>query len=104
MSADDSLDFLIEDLLHAAVGHGNDLRFLRKYFRRKLETSSAALLAVEWTDRDGSPACAGCVGPDDDDIDDRAHMTGCVVDKALTAAGFPDRASRDAARARMAAK
>jgi hypothetical protein len=37
-------------------------------------------------------ACGGC---DYDQIDTKGHQTGCLVDLALTAAGLPDKASRD---------
>lgn len=32
----DPLDFLVDRLLHAALGHGNDRDFLRRYFRDKI--------------------------------------------------------------------
>lgn len=72
-----------------------------------------ALLAVEWGGPfvDSSPqnfapignvvrktvACSGCGGNHLD-----GHTTGCPLDAALTAAGFPDQASRDGARRMLA--
>ena len=60
-----------------------------------------ALLLVEWGACDSQftdePACPGCVGVGE-------HETGCSVDAALTLAGFPDAASRDAARAELKAR
>jgi len=60
-----------------------------------------ALLAVEWDDYEGCPCCPSC----NEARDGNGHDSGaCPVDAALTRAGFPDAASRDAARARMAEK
>lgn len=62
-----------------------------------------ALLGVEW---DGGDSCgmsvAPCCGADKyptHGLDsDRHHGPGCDLDAALTSAGFPDQASREAAR------
>lgn len=54
-----------------------------------------ALLAVEWgglTNYGTAEACPYCGG------ESRRHEEGCIVDAALTEAGLPDQASRDAAR------
>lgn len=63
-----------------------------------------ALLLVEWHD-DEYCSCVACVNHDAYDskpgmvVDGHVvHKSGCPVDDALKAAGFPDRASRDAAR------
>lgn len=56
-----------------------------------------ALLAVE-ADAHGFEQGWGCQVCADGDIGDSGHVAGCLVDESLTAAGLPDRASRDAAR------
>jgi hypothetical protein len=69
-----------------------------------------ALLAVEWGgyDRDMSTgACPDCPALDSPEPNKKhdagwRHGAGCLVDNALTAAGFPDQASRDEARKRIA--
>jgi hypothetical protein len=33
---EDSLSFLVDTLLHAALGHGNDYEFLRRYYRHEI--------------------------------------------------------------------
>jgi hypothetical protein len=57
-----------------------------------------ALLRVEWTfdDEDMSFFC-----PDCEQSRGEPHRPDCTLDAALTAAGFPDQGSREAARERM---
>jgi hypothetical protein len=58
-----------------------------------------ALLKTEWRHLVGGKFCDACSwrpSPGDSVFD--RHSSGCAVDEALTAAGFPDQASRDAAR------
>jgi hypothetical protein len=57
-----------------------------------------ALLIVEWADDCGGCKPAPWPARRKSTAD---HWPGCCVDLALTAAGFPDQASRDAARERM---
>ncbi|MFI5245692.1 MAG: hypothetical protein ACHQQR_10730 [Gemmatimonadales bacterium] len=62
-----------------------------------VEPFARALVLVEWesTDGCGEPCgeghCGACRGY-------RAHVAGCPIDHALTLAGLPDQASREAAR------
>jgi hypothetical protein len=63
-----------------------------------------ALLAVEWVPMTmlaypSIMACAKCT-----EMRRLGHKPTCSTDAALSAAGFPDQASRDAARERMAEK
>lgn len=63
-----------------------------------------ALLAVEWVPMTmlaypSIRACAKCT-----EMRGLGHKPTCSTDAALTAAGFPDQASRDEARKRMAEK
>jgi len=50
-----------------------------------------ALLLAEWGDKN-IPRCPSCDAPDDS-----GHEVDCPVDVALKQAGFPDKASREAA-------
>jgi hypothetical protein len=52
---------------------------------------------VEWDEVSVGPECMGCDnGPCL--TSPRSHVPGCPIDAALTLAGLPDQASRDAAR------
>jgi hypothetical protein len=55
---------------------------------------------VEWDEGSVGPQCQGCGFQSSI----AKHDAGCVVDAALTIAGFPDQTSRDAARKAMEAK
>jgi hypothetical protein len=73
-----------------------------------LENSAAgrmlkALLSIEWRRNGGGTlTCEGCGSWTFQPVHRKAENTllgfGCLVDEALTAAGYPDQASRDAAR------
>lgn len=71
-----------------------------------------ALLAVEWDggDQNAESVCPDCAAPKYPYMAvsagygelPRKHRSGCALDSALTAAGLPDQASRDAARSELA--
>ncbi len=47
MSDGDSIDFLIDRILHACIGHGNTEEFLRGYLRGELEQFRDCVLQEE---------------------------------------------------------
>jgi hypothetical protein len=93
----------------------NSFGYMEREIRIRAELASAApamvraLLKTEWRHLVGGKFCDGC--PDNNPTPDTPyepvfdrHSPGCVIDQALTAAGFPDQASRDAARRHLLSK
>jgi hypothetical protein len=83
-------DAVLQGCAPCCLGLADELRPI-------IDLQTRALLAVEW-----GPRCPWCDERGVAYRRPRRHTDGCPIDAALTAAGLPDQASRDAARAEIA--